>query len=134
DAIDCLALFDLISLAKLRDQKLIAVGIGHAGIVTRILGPSRGSFLTYGSLNDGSGTAPGQLTAADLRDVYRIDRIDRQTQIFGIIGSPVSHSLSPHIHNAAFAANEMNAVFIPFEVCELLPFIRRMVHPQTREI
>src|SRR5204862_140931 len=62
------------------------------------------------------------------------DRIDRQTQLFGIIGSPVSHSLSPRIHNAAFAANEMNAVFIPFEVRELLPFIRRMVHPQTREI
>lgn len=134
DAIDCLKLFDLINRAELSDRKVIAVAMGQPGAMTRILGPSRGSFLTYGSLNDESGTAPGQLTAADLRDAYRIDRIDRQTQIFGVIGAPVSHSLSPHIHNAAFAAREMNAVFIPFEVREVLPFIRRMVHPKTREI
>jgi 3-dehydroquinate dehydratase/shikimate dehydrogenase len=134
DAIDCLALFDLLDRADLTDRKIIAMSMGEAGVMTRILGPSRGSFLTYGSLDHDSGTAPGQLTAADLRDVYRIDRIDRQTEIFGIAGNPVSHSLSPHIHNAAFAANDMNAVFIPFEVRELLPFIRRMVHPQMREI
>jgi len=45
-----------------------------------------------------------------------------------------SHSLSPHIHNAAFAANELNAVYIPFEVHDAAQFIRRMVHPKTREL
>jgi 3-dehydroquinate dehydratase/shikimate dehydrogenase len=134
DAVDCLVLFDLLDRAEARKHKVIAVAMGQAGAMTRILGPSRGSFLTYGSLDDEAGTAPGQLTATDLRDVYRIDRIDRQTQVFGVIAHPVAHSLSPHIHNAAFAANEMNAVFIPFEVREVLPFISRMVHPKTREI
>lgn len=134
DAIDCLALFALLDRAASKQRRVIAIAMGEAGVMTRILGPSRGSFLTYGSIDDESGTAPGQLTAADLRDVYRIDRIDRQTQIFGVIGNPVSHSLSPHIHNAAFAAKAMNAVFIPFEVREVLPFIRRMVHPKTSEI
>lgn len=134
DSVDCLALFDLLQRARNEDRQLIVVAMGQAGVMTRILGPSRGSFLTYGSLDDESGTAPGQLQAADLRDVYRIDRIDRDTQVFGIIGNHVSHSLSPHIHNAAFAANELNAVYVPFEVHDASAFFRRMVHPKTREL
>lgn len=134
DATDCLAVFDLLDRAASKGRNLIAVAMGQAGVMTRILGPSRGSFLTYGSLDDESGTAPGQLHAADLRDIYRIDRIDRETQVFGIIGNPVSQSLSPHIHNAAFAANELNAVYIPFEVHDAVEFIRRMAHPKTREL
>jgi 3-dehydroquinate dehydratase/shikimate dehydrogenase len=134
DAIDCLPVFDLLDRAQQQGRELIAVAMGQAGVTTRILGPSRGSFLTYASHNEESGTAPGQLTAVDLRDVYRIDRIDRDTQVFGIIGNRVSHSLSPHIHNAAFAANELNAVYIPFEVHDAAAFLRRMVHPKTREL
>jgi 3-dehydroquinate dehydratase/shikimate dehydrogenase len=134
DATDCLALFDLLGRAEAQGRKLIAVAMGQAGVMTRILGPARGSFLTYGSLNDEAGTAPGQVTAEDLRSIYRIDRIDRETQVFGIAGNPVSHSLSPHIHNAAFAANELNAVYIPFEVRDAVSFVRRMAHPKTREL
>ena len=134
DATDCLAVFDLLDQAQRDGRKLIAIAMGQAGLMTRILGPSRASLLTYGSIDDESGTAPGQLTAAELRDVYRIDRIDRATQVFGIIGNPVSQSLSPHIHNAAFAANELNAVYLPLEVHDAVDFIRRMVHPKTREL
>jgi 3-dehydroquinate dehydratase / shikimate dehydrogenase len=134
DTIDCLTLFDVLDRANLKSRKIIAVSMGQAGVMTRVLGPSRGSFLTYGSLDDESGTAPGQLQAADLRDVYRINRIDRDTKVFGVIGNPVSHSLSPHIHNSAFAARELNAVFIPVEVHDAVEFIRRMAHPKTREL
>jgi shikimate dehydrogenase len=42
--------------------------------------------------------------------------------------------LSPRIHNAAFAGAERNAVFIPFEVHDAVRFLRRMVHPDSREI
>jgi 3-dehydroquinate dehydratase / shikimate dehydrogenase len=134
DAIDCLTIFGLVDRAKLKSRNIIAVGMGQAGVMTRVLGPSRGSFLTYGSLDDESGTAPGQLQAADLRDLYRIDRLDRDTKVFGVIGNPVSHSLSPHIHNAALAAQELNAVFIPLEVHDAVEFVRRMAHPTTREL
>ena len=54
--------------------------------------------------------------------------------IYGIVGNPVSHSLSPYMHNAAFKHHEMNAVYIPFEVSNLDEFIKRMVRPETREI
>ena len=134
DAIDCLPVFDLLDRAQQQGRQLIAVAMGQSGVATRIVGPSRGSFLTYASYNQESGTAPGQLSAVDLRDVYRIDRIDRDTEVFGIIGNHVSHSLSPHIHNAAFAANELNSVYVPFEVHDPVAFLRRMVHPKTREL
>jgi shikimate dehydrogenase len=69
-----------------------------------------------------------------LREVYRIDWIDHQTEIFGIMGKPAGHSLSPHLHNAAFAAGQVNAVYLPFEVNDAAQFIRRMVHTRTREL
>src|ERR1041384_4962209 len=116
DAVDCLPIFQLIDRARTEGRELIAIAMGSAGIMTRVLGPSRGSFLTYGSIDDESGTAPGQLTARDLRELYRIDQVDSQTKIFGIIGQPVGHSLSPRIHNAAFAAARINAVYLPIEV------------------
>jgi 3-dehydroquinate dehydratase/shikimate dehydrogenase len=134
DAIDCIPVFRLLERARREGREMIAIAMGPAGIVTRILGPSRGAFLTYGSLDDESATAPGQLTATELREVYRIDRIDRQTEIMGLIGRPVSHSLSPQIHNAAFAAVDRNAVYIPFEVNDAPRFLRRMIHPRSREI
>ncbi len=134
DATDCLPIFHLLERARSEGREMIAIAMGPAGIMTRILGPSRGSFLTYGSLDDESATAPGQLTARELREVYRIDRIDRKTEVRGIMGKPVGHSLSPQIHNAAFAAAAVNAVYIPFEVRDALQFIRRMAHPRTREL
>jgi 3-dehydroquinate dehydratase/shikimate dehydrogenase len=134
DATDCLPVFHLLKRAQREGREMIAIAMGQAGIMTRILGPSRGSFLTYGSLDDESATAPGQLTARALREVYRIDRIDRETEVVGIIGQPVGHSLSPHIHNAAFAAAEVNAVYLPFEVRDAVSFVRRMAHPRWREL
>ena len=134
DAIDCLPVFDLLDRARKDGREMIAIAMGDAGFATRIVGPSRGAFLTYASTDNKSATAPGQITARELREVYRIEKLDRQTEIFGLVGSPVSHSLSPRIHNAAFEATGTNAVYIPFEVRNLPAFIRRMAHPQTREI
>ena len=134
DATDCLPVFRLLERARSEGRELIALAMGQAGVATRILGPSRGAFLTYGSLDDESKTAPGQLRARDLREVYRIDHVDRQTEIMGLMGQPVAHSISPHIHNAALAASGTNAVYIPFEVRDAGAFINRMIHPRSREI
>jgi 3-dehydroquinate dehydratase/shikimate dehydrogenase len=134
DAVDCLPIFQLLDRARNEGRELIGIAMGPAGIMTRVLGPARGSFLTYGSIDDESGTAPGQLTVRDLRELYRIDQVDSQTKIFGIIGKPVGHSLSPRIHNAAFAAARINAVYLPIEVQDTIAFMRRMAHPKTREL
>src|SRR6185436_18353819 len=60
--------------------------------------------------------------------------LTRETAIVGLVGSPVSHSISPQIHNAGFADSGINAVYLPFEVRDLKSFFKRMVHPHTREI
>src|SRR5258707_8280091 len=134
DATDCLPVFRLLERAQREGREMIAIAMGPAGIMTRILGPSRGSFLTYGALDDESAPAPGQLTARELRDVYPMSSIVQPTEVIGIIGKPVEHSLSLHIHNAAFDAAGINAVYIPFEVSNAASFMRRMAHPRTREL
>ena len=134
DAIDCLDIFKLLARAKADGREIIPVGMGAAGLPTRILGPARGAFLTYGALDEDSATAPGQISVEDLRTLYRVDELDPSTQVMGLVGRPVAHSLSPHVHNAAFRSQRINAVYVPFEVTDLRSFVTRMIHPRTREM
>ncbi|HEX8773869.1 MAG TPA: shikimate dehydrogenase [Pyrinomonadaceae bacterium] len=134
DITDCIPVFQLLERARSQGRELIAIAMGQQGILTRILGPSRGSFLTYATLSDAQATAPGQLSVKDLRELYRIERINLQTKIMGLMGSPVSHSVSPQIHNAALSALGINAVYLPLEVRDAKDFLRRMVHPRSREL
>ncbi|MFN2531948.1 MAG: shikimate dehydrogenase [Pyrinomonadaceae bacterium] len=134
DATDCLATFAMLKRAKEAGRELIAIAMGNAGFATRVVGSARGSFLTYAASESGKQTAPGQITAAELRSIYRIDTITNETLICGLVGSPAMHSVSPHIHNAAFAAAKIDGVYIPFEVKDVKQFFRQMVHPLTRQI
>lgn len=134
DITDCLRIFKVLDRAHNENRELIAIAMGNAGIATRILGPSRGAYLTYGSLEDDSATAPGQVNARQLRSVYRIDEITGETMICGLVGMPVMHSVSPHMHNAAFTAEGIDGVYLPFEVRDVETFVKRMVHPSTREL
>ncbi len=45
--------------------------------------------------------------------------LDAHTDLYGIIGHPVGHSLSPAIHNMAFRATGKNAVYLAFDVTDL---------------
>lgn len=134
DVTDCLPIFGLLERAQRDGREMIAIAMGQPGIVTRILGPARGSYLTYGASTDDQATAPGQLTAKELRQIYRIDKLDRRTEVVGLIGNPVGHSVSPQIHNAAFAAAAINAVYVPFQVADAAQFLRRVAHPKSREL
>jgi 3-dehydroquinate dehydratase / shikimate dehydrogenase len=131
---DCLAVFNLLKQARRTGREMIAVAMGSAGVATRILGATHGAFLTYGALDETHASAPGQISADELRELYRVDELNPQTEIMGVVGAPVSHSLSPHLHNAAFRELKVNAVYIPFEVRDAREFLRRMVHPRTREL
>ena len=134
DIVDCIPVFQLLDRARAEGRELIAIAMGDAGIATRVLGPSRGAFLTYGALQDESATAPGQITAEKLRSLYHIDQINRETMVCGLVGKPVLHSVSPHMHNAAFVSARINGVYLPFDVRDVKTFCLLMVHPRTREI
>jgi shikimate dehydrogenase/3-dehydroquinate dehydratase type I len=134
DIVDCVPIFELLDQARSDGRDVIAIAMGNAGLATRILGPSRGAFLTYAALEQESATAPGQITAQTLRSVYHVDHIDRDTMICGLVGLPVMHSVSPHMHNAAFRSAAINGVYLPLEVHDVETFFTHMVHPRTRQL
>ncbi|MCH9058944.1 MAG: type I 3-dehydroquinate dehydratase, partial [Planctomycetes bacterium] len=86
------------------------------GLMSRVLAPKFGGHLTFASLRDSSTTAPGQPTIRDLLDLYRFRSINPATGVFGVVGWPVSHSLSPHVHNAAFEHAGLDAVYLPLPI------------------
>ncbi len=134
DITDAIPVWNLLARANSDKRAIIPVAMGEAGKWTRILGPAHGAFLTYASLDSGSETADGQIPADEMLEVYRVRKLDRETRVYGVIGDPVSRSLSPHMQNAAFASYSENAVFIPFLVTGLDEFITRMVKPPSREV
>ncbi len=107
-------------LAALRDRaprtRLVAVGMGPAGLATRVLCRKLGGFLTFASLTAEAASAPGQPTVADLIGLYRWPAIGSATRVFGVVGWPVGHSRSPHVHNAAMAGLGIDGVYLPLPV------------------
>ena len=94
------------------NHSLIGLCMGEQGIISRMLGVRAGSVFTFASVSPGEETAPGQVTALDLRSVYRVEQIDVATRVYGVAGDPVAHSLSPAIMNAAFRRENVNAVYL----------------------
>lgn len=134
DITDSIPIWKLLEKAKSDNQQIIPIAMGESGKWTRILGLAHGAFMTYAALDDGKETAPGQVSAKDLIEVYRAKELNEETEIYGILGSNTSVSMSPYIHNTAFKFHKLNAVFVPLQVHNLDEFIRRMVKPETREI
>ncbi len=110
---DALAAFDLIRDSR---KPAIALAMGERGVASRILARKFGAFGTFAALTAGAESAPGQPTIDQLRRLYRWDAISPRTKIFGVIGCPVGHSMSPAIHNAAFAADGLDAVYVPLRI------------------
>ncbi len=109
---------ELFELLRMRDRAMIALGMGGFGLMSRVLAPKFGGFLTFASLRREAATAPGQPTLADLLSLYNFHSITASTRVFGVIGWPVEHSLSPHIHNAGFASPsaQFDGVYLPLPV------------------
>src|SRR5262249_41215290 len=129
---DCLRIFELIEHAKGK-KPVIALAMGLPGLMTRVLALSRGAMLTFGSLQRGAESAPGQPTATELRDLYRVKELSRESMILGVIGNPVGHSRSPLMHNAALRALNRDGVYLPLEVGDVGSFVCGFVHPKTKK-
>jgi 3-dehydroquinate dehydratase/shikimate dehydrogenase len=99
-----------------RQKPTIALCMGEAGLISRILAKKFGAFLTFASLRDESATAPGQVTIHDMKRLYRWDAIGAATKVYGVVASPVMHSMSPAIHNAGFDAVGHDGVYLPLLV------------------
>lgn len=122
DINDNLAVFNLLKRANRDGRKLISFCMGEKGEVSRILSPLMGGFLTFGSLETGKESAPGQITATVLRNVYRVHEKRPGFKIYGVIGDPVSKSMGYLIHNRAFQEAGLPFIYVPFWVKNLTSF------------
>lgn len=92
-------------------EPAVLVGMGPIGVPTRLLAAHFGSAWTYA----GEGVAPGQVPLSDMIGRYRCHRASASTAVYGVAGAPISHSLSPVMHNAGFADAGLDAIYVPFE-------------------
>jgi 3-dehydroquinate dehydratase/shikimate dehydrogenase len=104
-----------------RSKDCIAIPMGEIGLPARVLALREGSALAYAPV--AQATAPGQVSLLDLKYLYRAHQLTRRTRVFGVIGNPVAHSLSPLLHNSGFVARKLNAVYLPFLVRDLRDFL-----------
>jgi len=97
-------------------RKAIAICMGEEGSWTRVLAKKLGAFASYAAPSPQKSTAPGQWTIDDLRGLFRWREIDADTKVYGVLGDPVAHSMSPALFNRWFAECGLNAVYLPLRV------------------
>jgi 3-dehydroquinate dehydratase / shikimate dehydrogenase len=104
----------MMKFLQLQSDKHALVGLcmGEQGIISRVLGVRAGSVFTFGAVSEQQKTAPGQVSARDLRSIYRIEQVDAATRVYGVAGDPIEHSLSPVIMNTALRRENVNGVYV----------------------
>jgi 3-dehydroquinate dehydratase / shikimate dehydrogenase len=107
---------EVFEILQARQKPTIALCMGEAGLISRVLAKKFGAFLTFASLEEGAGTAPGQVSIRDMKRLYRWEALNAKTKVYGVVASPVAHSMSPAIHNAAFDETGFDGVYLPLLV------------------
>ena len=122
-AAEARSIHDSIRLLRLarNSKNFIAAPMGEIGLPARILALREGSALAYAPV--ATATAPGQVSLDELKHLYRAHLLTRRTRVYGVIGDPIGHSLSPLLHNTGFVACHLDAVYLPFLVRQLGDFL-----------
>ncbi len=110
---DCIRLLSLVESAK---KQTIAFCMGEFGTLSRLLCGRYGAPFTYATFSKDREIAPGQLSFDEMQTLYRYDKITRETPVFGVLGDPIGHSLSPLLHNTAMQAIGYDGVYLPLRV------------------
>ncbi len=117
-------LYDNVVMMKFLEHhgdrhSLVGMCMGEQGLISRALGVRAGSAFTFAAANPDEKTAPGQVTSQELRNIYRIEQVDTATKVYGVVGDPVAHSLSPTIMNAALRRENVNGVYVALHAKKL---------------
>ncbi|XP_031250929.1 bifunctional 3-dehydroquinate dehydratase/shikimate dehydrogenase, chloroplastic-like [Pistacia vera] len=101
---------------------LIVLAVGSRGLISQILAPKFGGFLVYGSLAGKS--VAGLPTLVSLRQVYKVENVDADTKVFGLVSNPVGHSKGPILHNPTFRHTRYNGIYVPMLVDDVKEFFK----------
>jgi 3-dehydroquinate dehydratase/shikimate dehydrogenase len=119
-AIAAARLSDTLALRPIgADGNAVVVAMGDAGLPSRLLASRFGSRWTYA----GDAVAPGQIPASRMLDEFRFHEVLPTTDIYGVVSTNVMHSMSPRMHNAAFRAAELDAVYLPLRAADFDDFL-----------
>lgn len=108
--------FEALELMRAARRPIMAICLGRAGVLTRVLAGKFGGFAAYCTPDDGPATAPGQLSLSQMLDHYRWRAISGQTRWYGLLGDPVWHSPGPVVFTSSFQDCGINAVYLPIEL------------------
>ncbi|MEM9702628.1 MAG: type I 3-dehydroquinate dehydratase, partial [Planctomycetota bacterium] len=108
----------LLSIGTAAPKPTIAFCMGEQGLVSRVMCCAKGAPWTYAAFTDSRQIAPGLPDFATMRTTYRAHRVKESTRFFGVLGDPVAHSLSPHLHNAAFREADFDGCYLPLRVSQ----------------
>lgn len=110
---DCVRMLKLVKNAKI---PTVAFCMGDFGVWSRVVCGKLGSPFTYATFSQDREVAPGQLSFQDMKHIYHYEAINSKTQLFGVIGDPIGHSLSPLLHNQAMRKIGFNGVYVPMRI------------------
>ncbi|XP_057957467.1 bifunctional 3-dehydroquinate dehydratase/shikimate dehydrogenase, chloroplastic-like isoform X3 [Malania oleifera] len=123
DISDVTRIFQITVHSQVSSVPIIGLVMDERGLMSRILCPKFGGYLTFGTLESGIVSAPGQPTIKDLMNLYNFRQLGPDTKVFGIIGKPVSHSKSPILYNEAFKSVGFNGVYLHLLVDDIANFL-----------
>jgi 3-dehydroquinate dehydratase/shikimate dehydrogenase len=122
-AVQCKSLTEsrkLLNFAQ-RRRNIVAVPMGDVALPARLLALRGRNAFAYAPVENS--TAPGQISLDEMKRIYRAEQFDARTRVYGVVGDPIAHSLSPAMHNAGFASRRLNAVYLPFLIHDLRDFV-----------
>ncbi len=121
---DNLKIQKLLKSHRRRHPVLVAHAMGGSGIASRVLAFRWGCPFTYASVGNHTEVAGGQIPAEVMRSVYHVEQLKQRTQLFGVVGTKASMSLSPVMQNIAFQAKHVQALYLPCETERLSDFLK----------
>ena len=107
---------EALDLMRRTPEARIIICMGEKGVMSRVLAKRSSAFGTFCSPDSGNATAPGQVSLADMLQMYGFRRQNEDTELFGVIGSPVAHSIGPSLFNALFQSDNYNGVYLPLRI------------------
>ena len=113
-------------LRSLGRADTLAYSTGPLGFWTRLVAPHLGAPIVIGSVPNGRAN-PAEPSINRLIEDYELPLLTPLEGLYGIVGNPVFHSLSPRLHNAAYRALNQPALFVPFRVDSFAEFWHEVV-------